>query len=294
VSNVESRAASQAVRHELQGGASTGGGSNAPGSRWAGDPALARTVERELVPRLLLAHRVGAFPPLGVVYGPRTGILVSADDLLRFMDEVLGADDEAVGRFVEQLMARGVTIEAVCIDLLAPTARQLGEMWETDERDFFEVTVGLGRVHRAMREAVTQAAAPAIQPTPAGLALVSSLPGEQHTLGCAMVAEFFVRDGWSVQVGAPSSEEELSSLVRAGWLDVVGFSVATEDRLLTLRRMIATARRLSQNPHLVVIVGGRVFTEHPELADRVGADGYTVTGTDAPAIARDLIRRPPG
>jgi methanogenic corrinoid protein MtbC1 len=166
-------------------------------------------------------------------------------------------------------------------------------LWETDERDFFEVTVALGRVHRAMREAIQRAAAPAVEPEPAGQALISSLPGEQHTLGLAMVAEFFSRDGWGVQMGAPSTEEELSTLVRTGWLDVVGFSVTSEDRLLTLRRGIATARRLSQNPRLIVIVGGRVFTEHPELVSRVGADGHAVTAVGAPGCARDLLRRSP-
>jgi methanogenic corrinoid protein MtbC1 len=288
VSNVESRAGSSAARQAQQGAT----GSGAAGGQWQGDPALARTIERELLPRLLLAHRVGPFPPFGEAY-ICAGAVVCADDLHRFLEDVLAEDDDAVGRCVAELVARGATLEAVCLDLLAPTARFLGQLWEADERDFFEVTVALGRVHRAMREAVHLAPTPAVEPTPAGRALISALPGEQHTLGLAMVAEFFVRDGWSVQLGAPASEEELSSLVRTGWLDVVGFSVASEDRLLTLRRVIATARRLSQNPHLVVIVGGRVFTEHPELAGRVGADGHADTAVDAPRRARDLRHRAP-
>ena len=291
MSNVESRAATSAARHGPLGTASSAAGPTGP--HWHGDPALARTIERELVPRLLLAHRVGPFPPFGEAFVAQGVNVVSADDLHRFLAEVLGEDDDAVARFVEQLVARGVTLEAVCLDLLAPTARHLGVLWEADERDFFEVTVAIGRVHRAMREAIQHAASPAVEPAPAGQALISSLPGEQHTLGLTMVAEFFVRDGWSVQLGAPATEEDLSALVRTGWLDVVGFSVTSEDRLLTLRRGIATARRLSQNPHLIVIVGGRVFTEHPELVARVGADGHAVTAVAAPGCARDLLRRPP-
>ena len=291
MSNVESRAATSAARNGPQGTTPPTAGPTGP--QWHGDPALARTIERELVPRLLLAHRVGPFPPFGEAFVAHAVNVVNADDLHRFLGEVLGDDDDAVARFVEQLVARGVTLEAVCLDLLAPTARHLGVLWETDERDFFEVTVAIGRVHRAMREAIQHASTPTIEPEPAGQALISSLPGEQHTLGLAMVAEFFARDGWSVQLGAPATEEDLSALVRTGWLDVVGFSVTSEDRLLTLRRGIATARRLSQNPHLIVIVGGRVFTEHPELVTRVGADGHAVTAVGAPGCARELLRRPP-
>ncbi len=107
-----------------------------------------------------------------------------------------------------------------------------------------------------------------------------------------MVAEFFLRDGWGVQVGAPASDDELSALVRDAWFDVVGFSVACESRLLKVRREIASVRRHAQNPRLVVLVGGRVFSENPELVARVGADGYAASAAEAPVRARELVGSP--
>jgi len=286
VSNVESRAAQSAARQGPQASAGVQPGEGTP--VWSGDPSLGRTIERDLVPRLLLAHRAGPFPPLEQALITRATTAVCADERHTFLELVLGSDEDAATHFVAQMVARGVSVEAVYLDLLAPTAVQLGRLWESDERDFFEVTVALGRVQRALREA-GQREVPPPAPADGRQILLSSLPGEQHTLGLAMVAEFFVRDGWCVQVGAPATPAELSALVTEGWLDVVGFSVTCESSLLTTRREVATARRVSQNPHLVVLVGGRVFTEHPDLVARVGADGSAALAADAPDVARRLV-----
>jgi methanogenic corrinoid protein MtbC1 len=258
---------------------------------WRGDAALASTIERELVPRLLLAHRAGPFPPLERALLTASATTVCGGDRHEFTELVLGPDEDAAGRYVSQLLTRGVTVEAVYLDLLAPTAVQLGHLWETDEANFLEVTAALGRIQRALREAAQRVPPPAPEDAHGGQVLLSCLPGEHHTLGLAMVAEFFVRDGWGVRVGTPAVDDELSELVGAGWLDVVGLSVASENSLLTARRLIATARRVSSNPHLVVLVGGRVFTEHPELVARVGADGHAASAADAPLVARTLLPR---
>jgi hypothetical protein len=40
----------------------------------------------------------------------------------------------------------------VFIDLLAPSARRLGQHWEDDDCDFVDVTMGLWRLQEVMRE----------------------------------------------------------------------------------------------------------------------------------------------
>jgi methanogenic corrinoid protein MtbC1 len=287
VSNVESRTASSAERYAPQSERA----SFAAPVHWRGDPALAATIERELLPRLLLAHRAGPFPPFARAFLTAGATVVCAEDRHEFVDLVLGADDEAARQYVAGMLTRGVSVEAVYLDLLAPTAVRLGHMWESDEADFMEVTAALGRVQRALHEAALRV--PPVEPERAHDAsiLLSCLPGEQHTLGLSMVAEFFVRDGWGVELGSPTADHEFVALVTAGWWDVVGLSVASESSLLTARRLIATARRLSPNPHLVVLVGGRVFTEHPDLVARVGADGRASGAAGATDLARSLLPR---
>jgi methanogenic corrinoid protein MtbC1 len=106
-----------------------------------------------------------------------------------------------------------------------------------------------------------------------------------------MVAEFLLRDGWGVQLGTPSNSEELLDLVREEWFDVVGFSASCDTRLLKLRHDIAAVRRHARNPQLLVLVGGRIFVEHPDLVGRVGADGSARDAADAPRCARALLEQ---
>lgn len=254
---------------------------------------LARTIEHELVPRLLLAHRAGPFPPFEralVAGGPHA---VDADDRHHFLESVLGPDEDAASGLVERIVARGVSVEAVYLDLLAPTAVSLGHLWDADDCDFIEVTIALGRLQRVLRELSGSFVATGTPESVAGRVLLSSIPGEQHTLGMFMVAEFLLRDGWGVSVGTPATSEELLGLVREEWFDVVGFSAACDTRLLKLRHEIASVRRHARNPRLVVLVGGRVFVENPDLVERVGADGYAPSAADAPRCARELLERQP-
>ena len=50
-------------------------------------------------------------------------------------------------------------------------------------------------------------------------------------------------------------------------------------------------RRASRNPDLVILVGGRVFSERPELAQDVGADGTAADGELAVALAVTILEQ---
>ena len=63
-----------------------------------------------------------------------------------------------------------------------------------------------------------------------------------------MVAEFMIRDGWGVSVGAPVEERELLNLVRDEWFDAIGFSVACDSRLWQLRSVLLTPHVSAVSP----------------------------------------------
>ena len=53
--------------------------------------------------------------------------------------------------------------------------------------------------------------------------------------------------------------------------------------------LVRQLRRVSLNPDLRVMVGGRPFEEHPEWATLVGADATARDGRDAVAKAQGLL-----
>ena len=249
---------------------------------------LARTIEQEIIPRLMLAHRTAVEPllrPGGLDY------TITDADVARFAKLVVALDEDIASVTIRKLRELDVSVEKIFIDLLAPTARLLGTLWEEDRCSFSDVTVGLGRLQRVLRDL-----GPALGvgvPHPAGgrrVLLVPS-PGEQHTFGLVMVGEFFRRAGWHVSGGSWSSGDEAATLASTEWFDVVGFSLAAEVHLDRLATGIAAVRQAACNRDIKVLVGGPLFGTHPEYADRVGADGMTIDGREAPTLAESLIAR---
>lgn len=247
---------------------------------------LERMIQNEIVPRLMLSHRVGPVPPSIVAAVARQ---LTEADVTTFVDAVRGTQDDKAVNYVRDLVANGTSIETIYVDLLAPTARRLGSLWDADECDFVEVTVAMGRIQRLLRDLSQVFIAESSRTETVGNVLLTCVPGEQHTLGAIIVAEFLLRDGWRVLVGAPWSEGDMLTMVSTEWFDIIGFSVGCENRLSTLKREIRRLRASSRNPNVRVMVGGKVFIDDHDMVARVGADGYAVDAREAPLIARALL-----
>jgi MerR family transcriptional regulator, light-induced transcriptional regulator len=247
---------------------------------------LARTIEQEIIPRLMLAHRTAAEPllrPTG------SGHTISADDVKQFAKLVLSHDEDVAFATIQSLRARDVSVEKIYLELLAPTARYLGELWEEDLCNFTDVTVGLGRLQRVLRELSPALGRSVEHPSQGRRVLLLPSPGEQHTFGLVMVAEFFRRAGWDVTGGAWAKGADAATLVSAEWFDVIGFSLGAEVHLGQLAASIAAVRHATCNQDLAILVGGPLFGVHPEFVGQVGADGMTIDGREAPLLAESLI-----
>jgi methanogenic corrinoid protein MtbC1 len=239
---------------------------------------LAKTIEGEIIPRLMLAHRLA--PADGLEFGDVAldGGISSIADFARI---AMSGDTATAARHIEGLARMGVRLDAIFLELLAPTARHLGRMWEEDLCDFTDVTVGLGCLQNLLRQF-----SPAFQnesETPATQlrTLLVPTPGEQHTFGIFMVEEFFRREGWHVVSDPALSEASLTRLVRNEWFDLVGFSLSCEDLLDRLASVIRSIRRASRNREVRILVGGAVFFERPDLVQAAGADGTAADGPQA-------------
>jgi methanogenic corrinoid protein MtbC1 len=121
--------------------------------------------------------------------------------------------------------------------------------------------------------------------------LLTIIPGEQHSFGLSMVAEFFRRAGWNLCTGPFSSHQELTSLVHNHWFDVVGFSVSSDRRLDELKKDISDIKRDSRNRSVGIMLGGPMVAAQPGLVAAMGADMMSDDATTAPQLARNLIEQ---
>ena len=281
-------------------------------------PGVARTLEGQVIPRLLALHRpqppqanpapahrtVPGHPgsaqvahlasnaggsPLGALPDLAAG---AAPDVNWAADMALGADESALLDATERLLLQGWSEDAVQLDWLGPAACELGQRWERDECSFSDVTIGLIRLQCAARRMgrrgpahLANDAAPA-----APRILLSAVPGEQHGFGLALVADGFRRAGWNVAVSV-AGVSPVQRVAREGF-DLVGLSVGTRERAAGVPALCDGLRRASCRGDLGVLLGGPLFAapDMPASATTWGVDAVIRDAREAVACASAWIQ----
>jgi methanogenic corrinoid protein MtbC1 len=244
----------------------------APGPR---RPWVAELVEAAVSPHLLATHC--GKPARGSDH--LTPCPADPDRLVALLREGHAAEASAA---IEARLRSGAAPQAVMIEDLAPAARRLGRLWDDDICDIVDVSLGLGALHSLLRDIAPTESAPATAPS----ILILLAPGETHGFGALMVESFFRSAGWRT---ARSDETRFLVALRREWHDAVGFSVSCDRYVDSLERAVVEARAASRNSRLKVLVGGAIFGDKPELADKIGADLFAADAEAAINIPRILL-----
>ena len=238
---------------------------------------LARIISNEIIPRLLNIHTtiLPDAPPVDMVI---EALMPDIGDISALAHIVLGDDLPAAAAYVTVLRERGLPVETLYVELLEPTARHLGTMWDNDECDFIDVTLGVGRLQKLLAIFNDTHALPDLGTQ--RRVLMATAPGNQHFFGAAMIERLLSAAGWQVEVEYSGQTQPLMDMVSRNWFAVAGLTAGSDQQLDDLKAAIAQLRAKSKNTAIGVLVGGQMFTENPELAVAVGADA---TAPNAPA-----------
>ncbi len=245
---------------------------------------LRKTILSRVVPRLSEIGRDSETVVASADPSPR----LTAEQVTAFAELVLTASVPTLIKYVDALRSDGLALDAVTLQLLAPAARHLGDLWLDDKLSFLDVTSGLGRLQGIMR-----ALGPDFDGDMPGVIhgkkiLLAPVAGEQHIFGLSVVAAFFRRAGWDVTFEARIAFEDLLILVRAERFTTIGLSVANDKLAATLPSQIQALRNASLNERVTILAGGPAFLLDPDLQKRVGADAVACDATEAVQIAEAL------
>ena len=256
------------------------------------DPkSLGEMVEREILPRLLVAHSaVGPVRPSPIARGESSAL--TREEIRGFVAKILDVEVEMLLQQIEAMLARGVRVESIFVDLLAPTARKLGEYWEDDSCDFVDVTMGLWRLQELMREIALLHPVRARGNGQMRSALFAPMPGDQHSFGALMLEEFFARAGWDSEVLPETARPQLLQICSEHAFDLVGLTVSTDCHSGDIANLVTAIRSVSQLPGIKVIIGGQAVQADPSLVERTGADGTAGSAETALALADRLVPLP--
>ena len=252
------------------------------------DDSINAIIEGEIIPRLLIAHAAGKHSSHA-----QRDREIDPSDAKRFASLPLKLEAANLLEEVDNFLAAGVSVEAIYVDLLAPAARKLGEMWEQDECDFVDVTMGLWRLQEVMREIALRAPPGEEIEKNQSSALFCPMPGDQHNFGALMIDEVFSRAGWDSEVLCKSERRELLDRISRKSFDVVGLTISRDCPSAAVSNLIKAMRSVSANPNVSILIGGQMVNEDPSIVVNVGADG---TGADARAAldeAERLVRSAP-
>jgi MerR family transcriptional regulator, light-induced transcriptional regulator len=275
------------------------------------DQKLEKTITSEIIPRMMLVLKAAqpsdaqtlATQALPTIASPTFAPLPTQDQIEELAHLLMMPSADTSRRYVEQLHLQGMSMDAIYLQLLAPTAKHFGELWAQDTRDFTEVTTALARLHAIVRrlgpsfrasERRGQTGTAAVRTwgvESAKKALICPMPGEQHTFGCVIVEDYFKRGGWDVIGWPPSAESDLIETVRHSAFDLVGLSVSCSGSLDRVADLISTIRAHSLNRSVLVLVGGNAFAGNPAQALELGADATGSNGHDAVLAANNALTK---
>jgi hypothetical protein len=211
-------------------------------------------------------------------------------------DLLIGPDTEAAIDLLRTLQDSDGAIRHLYETLVEPAARRLGDLWGEDICSEFDVSLGLGQLQRAVRVLNEEVMAPTI---PKGLYLPSVLivpePGESHLLNAVLDSDALSRCGWDPLTEFPATDEALADMLSDSWFDALDLSLSPSFRrdgwLPRVTKTIALARHASRNPAVVIIVGGRIFTEDKSAAARVGADATSMTSLETERVIQKELKQ---
>jgi hypothetical protein len=102
---------------------------------------LIRTVEGEIVPRLLVSLS-GSLNAAAEV--------PSRDAVCELARLLLVSEDSGAADLIRIIHEQGMSRERICLGLIAPAARRLGELWERKECNFDQLMLGLSRLESVL------------------------------------------------------------------------------------------------------------------------------------------------
>ncbi|MEM7519514.1 MAG: cobalamin-dependent protein [Pseudomonadota bacterium] len=185
---------------------------------------------------------------------------------------------------IKRHLQNGVSAKTLYRPYLARAAQKLGELWETDEVTFAELTVGIGRIYAIMRTLRDK-----IKPTGGAesrSAVFATVPGDDHTLGIRMAAELARKDGWDVALKVDLSHDELVDEITQSGKLLVGISAGGEHSLPDLARLVLALR--INLPEALILVSGHAADVANESISLLHVDAIAHEYDEAMATLDDL------
>ena len=204
---------------------------------------------------------------------------LAAEKIQRLCDALLSTEETAAEVLVMQAAAQGMSADTLHLSYIAEAARMMGERWLTDDASAADVIIGAGRIYTIMRKLRAVFISAQAQRPDRFRAVFAATPGETHTIGLTMAADYLRRRGWEIDVKLAMTHEDLIDQIGHDPYPIIGLSASCRAMIFPLSRLIVALR--VSNPGAWITIGGRIVDEEPDIVRLIDADAKVTTMDEA-------------
>jgi MerR family transcriptional regulator, light-induced transcriptional regulator len=227
---------------------------------------------------------------------------VVADSEVRALTRLaIEANESVVEAFIMNVVNRGVAIEKIYAELLAPSLKMLGVMWEDDTVGFAPMTVACWKIQKtlfnlaaipdkASLERFTGIALNTLQAhQKVGRLFLACVPGTKHTFGIQILADIFRRNQWHVEVASATRLADIVEESASSNADVIGFSIGSDTLIPTMQAIAKDVRKATKQFAPAIIAGGPIFCNGVVQPSLIGVDYVCGDANDALKWASSFV-----
>jgi len=172
--------------------------------------------------------------------------------------------------------------------VIQPALYSIGEKWQINQVSVAQEHMASAIAQSLMSASLLRYRLPASNGKRVLLACVAA---NAHAIGLRMVTDAFQLAGWEVQyLGADVPTPALIKQVIDWKPNLVALSVSFPHQLKTVRDVISRLNQALGDRRPAVIIGGLAINRFNQLAEAVGADGWSPDALSAVSDGKDIVR----
>ncbi len=180
-----------------------------------------------------------------------------------YFDFLLAGDRNAATLLIKDWIEDGIPLQDIYLKILQPCMEEVGRLWELNQ-----LSVAQEHYISASTQMIMSQLYPYIFNTErngkklAAAAIADNL----HELGTRMVSDIFELHGWdTLYLGGNLPTDSLLIEIIRWEPDVLAVSISLGSQLDEVEELIYQLRQQKSDSDLKILVGGRVFIDHPDL-----------------------------
>lgn len=198
---------------------------------------------------------------------------------------VLEMEDEEVISVAQEYADSGFDAAEGIMQGLVPGMNQAADLYEQEEYFIPELMVCSAAMYNGLD--VLKPLIPKENTASKGKAVIGVVEGDTHDIGKNLVKVMMEAAGYEmIDLGKDVPVEEFVERVREEQADFVCMSTLMTTSMNNMQRVIDSLKEQGLRDQVKIMVGGGPISQN--FADKIGADGYSVTAVEAVKLADRL------